>query len=294
MDKLVDMTDAMDFSTYSELTVERLLDCYHLDIPIKDVLYVMKNPNIFCYHLMKAPLSNIFNGIILQQTRDYQSYAQEMFVDYLLSSEGGKDDTMPGADIRHLIGLEKTKLAEFNEQFRSLETEHKNLIAQSQAMLIVKVQQWKKKLHKAALSVYQQLSIEIPDLAEDGITQALAILSIYAKLAEQPRVNEQLWQRIQRLLNQELTENRREFFIKALVTIDHESFKNDDKLTQCCEQILVMNNRIKEFRVIFYDFILHNRELFKSLPEYKANPEGQQNIHRLHFDITLGEEKSKD
>lgn len=294
MDKLVDTTDAMDFSTYSELTVERLLDCYHLDIPIKDVLYVMKNPDIFCYHLMKAPLSNIFNGIILQQTRDYQSYAQEMFVDYLLSSEGGKDDTMPGADIRHLIGLEKTKLAELNEQFRSLETEHKNLIAQSQAMLIAKVQQWKKKLHKAALSAYQQLSAQTPDLAENRITQALTILSIYTNITEQPVVNEQLWQRIQGLLNQDLTATSREFFVKSLAMIDHKSFKNDDKLTQSCEQISLMNNKIKEFRTIFYDFILHNRELFKSLPEYKTNPQGQQNIHRLHFDTTLGEEKLKD
>ena len=123
-------------STYGLLTAERVLERFDIHLSHEELIKASKDPNSVYFQLLRVPLKNIFNGIILQQAHDYQMYAQKLFVDYLLSGEDAKDKDAPGAMTREDIERERVKLMEAGEGFNQLEEAHQILIADSQASLI--------------------------------------------------------------------------------------------------------------------------------------------------------------
>ena len=74
-------------STYGLITAERILERYGIHLQHEDLLSAIKNPKNFYHQLLRIPLKNVFNGIILQQAQDYQSYGQKIFIDYLMSEK---------------------------------------------------------------------------------------------------------------------------------------------------------------------------------------------------------------
>lgn len=124
------------FSTYGLLTAERLLERFGIHLPQDELIRAVKDPDSIYYKLLRVPLKNVFNGIILQQVHDYQIYAQKLFVDYLLSGEDAKDKDAPGGMTREDLEVQRQNLIEIGDAFHALEEEHQILIAESQASLI--------------------------------------------------------------------------------------------------------------------------------------------------------------
>src|SRR5947209_7982025 len=84
-------------STYGLVTAQRLLELYKIKLDPDDLKQALKMPSSFYHGLLKIPMRNVFTGIIWQQARDYQIYAQKLFIDYLLSGETNKEEETPGA-----------------------------------------------------------------------------------------------------------------------------------------------------------------------------------------------------
>ncbi len=124
------------FSTYGVLTAERILARFNIHLSQGDLITAAHDPHSVYYQLLRVPLKNVFNGIILQQAQDYQIYAQKLFIDYLLSGEDTKEPEQPGASVREDLEAQRIALVEKGEQFQTLETSHQILIAESQATLM--------------------------------------------------------------------------------------------------------------------------------------------------------------
>ena len=125
------------FSTYGLLTAERILDRFNVHLPHDELIKAVKNPLSVYYALLRVPLKNVFNGIILQQAHDYQIYAQKLFVDYLLSGEDAKDKESPGAMAREDVEQQRVNLIEMGDEFHKQSVAHQLLIAESQASLVM-------------------------------------------------------------------------------------------------------------------------------------------------------------
>ena len=101
--------------------------------------------SIFC-RLLKIPILEIFNGIILQQVNDYQAYAHKLLIDYLLSSENNKTENESGATTRAAIDDARQHLLEISDKFSEQEICREQLINESQKQLIKYTKDWKQKL----------------------------------------------------------------------------------------------------------------------------------------------------
>lgn len=124
------------FSTYGLLTAERILERFNIHLPHDELIRAVKDPNGVYFLLLRVPLKNVFNGIILQQAHDYQIYAQKLFVDYLLSGEDIQEPGSMGDETRDDLEQQRMNLIEMGEAFYKQEEAHQVLIAESQASLI--------------------------------------------------------------------------------------------------------------------------------------------------------------
>ena len=124
------------FPTYGVLTAERIFERFNIKLSHDELVNSVNDPQSLYFQLLRVPLKNVFNGIILRQAHDYQIYAQKLLVDYLLSGEDSKDNTAPGAATREDVEMERIKLIETGEAFRTIEEAHQLLIAESQTTLV--------------------------------------------------------------------------------------------------------------------------------------------------------------
>lgn len=165
-------------STYSVLTADRTLGRLNVVLESHELLDAIKNPENAYFQILRVPMQNIFNGIILQQAIDYQVYAQKLYVDYLLSGEGNKDETSPGADAREALEIHRLSLVALGESFAELQLDHKMLISESQAYLKEKA----KELNPARPS---QLNNEVKDAIDSYAEKALRIRGTFCDARSQ-------------------------------------------------------------------------------------------------------------
>lgn len=124
------------FSTYGLLTVEQILDRFHIHLKHPELVSATSDPENLYYQLLRIPFKNVFNGIILEQVIDYRVYAQKLFVDYLVSGAGNQIENSPGMTTRADLEQERLELVEKGEAFERQEEAHYRLIAESQSELI--------------------------------------------------------------------------------------------------------------------------------------------------------------
>ncbi len=124
------------YSTYGVLTAERILERYNIALSHDELIKSVKDHGSMYYQLLRAPMKNVYNGIILQQAHDYQVYAQKLFIDYLMSGEDAKENETLGAETRASLEEQRLRLIELGDAFFKLEGEHEILIAESQGTLI--------------------------------------------------------------------------------------------------------------------------------------------------------------
>lgn len=117
--------------------------------------------------MLRVPLRNVLNGIILQQANDYHVYVQKLFIDYLLSGENSKGEEAQGASTREVIEKERQQLVALGDEFNNVQGEHDYLIANSQAALIKIAQMFNAELDKAISSLRKVL--KSPDSSEKKV-----------------------------------------------------------------------------------------------------------------------------
>src|SRR5215216_3631565 len=156
-----ELEEQLGLSTYGLITTKRLLARYTIDLTDEQLGYSLKTANTFYHRLLRIPLKNILNGIILQQAKDYQLYVQKIFIDYLLGLESAKkeegEEESSSYSKENLETL-RLDLVEQNERFHETDLDHQRLIGYSQAALLKHANDWKEKVKQVAASLRGQLS----------------------------------------------------------------------------------------------------------------------------------------
>ncbi|MCX7115882.1 MAG: hypothetical protein NTW08_08265 [Gammaproteobacteria bacterium] len=119
-------------STYQWMTVGRLLSDYGFDINDADVVEILSHKTSFYYQMLTIPMMNVLNGIILDQTKEYQLFLQKLFVDYLMSGESDKSAEEPGSVTRKDLDEERSKTIAYSKEFEQVMAAHEDLIVHSQ------------------------------------------------------------------------------------------------------------------------------------------------------------------
>ncbi len=284
---------SMWFSTYGFLTSQRILERLNLHLTQNDLMVAIKNTHCAYFIMLRVPLKNIFNGIILQQAHDYQVYAQKIFIDYLLSGESGKDETLPGANTRDDLEQERTKLMEIGAEFSKLETEHQILISESQASLIELSSERSKVLQATAKKLGQILTAH-QILKEDKlIEQALRSAMIHYNKSDHDMFSpaSTSWSTMSEVLAVDLNKELRSQLFSVLGGFGDARNEMENTLSAYIEQTEDMGVRLRSYRSQFYDIILRATDLIKLLPDYHVDKEKEEeNRSSLYFDAHIGGE----
>lgn len=277
-------------STYSLITIERILGRYNIKLSKEDLTKAVKNSQTIYYRLVEVPLNNVLNGIRLQQAKDYQIYAQKLFVDYLLSGETGKSEESPGSLTREDLEKERKMLLTMSEQFQQLEYRHEKLISDSQKLLIDDAANWLKFFKKLVKSVKSYLQTNGIYKETEQVEATLNALFIEHDMNDSDSLNQasKIWTLIEQRLGQVLSPDLREFLRKELNEVEQYVIKLTSTLEPYINEVNYLSAELKRWRSDFYNFIVHVNELIKLLPEYSFDPgQLQLNLEAIYFDSDI-------
>ncbi len=278
------------FSTYGLITAERLLATYHIRLAHEDLLVAIKNPQSIFYRILKDPVRNVLNGIILTQAQDYQVYLQKLFIDYLLSGESSKDESSPGAQTREKIEDDRKEFVSLGEDFFQVEKKHTELIADSQAYLIDFTKKWQVELEKTLKSCKKLLADKSTASLAEYKKACFAALSAsaYSDLYELTPQSAFMVQ-FQQQLSLSIDEDKISDIIQLFRTFS-EKFKGfDEQLSQYYDQALEIAETLRSYRKQFYDSILRVTEELTNLSDYNMDKEQVEvNKQALYFDREIG------
>ncbi len=280
---------SMWLSTYGLLTAERTLETFRLKLTHDEIITSITNPRSMFHQLLRIPLKNIFNGIILQQAYDYQVYAQKLFVDYLLSGENDKDPESPGANTREDLAAQRTQLIETGVSFNKHELEHQKLIAESQASLIKLAANLRASLQAASKKVSQALSAINIIKSDALVEQAIRSGMIHDNQVDD--ISSLFWLKVAEVVDAELTNETRAQLVKELTQLLEFRIEVDKTFTVFQEKTDEMTISLRGFRSQFYQTILRTTELMKFLPDYRTDLGREaENRETLNFDAKIGGE----
>ena len=280
------------FSTYGFLTAERLLERFKVHLHHDELVTAVKNPLSVYYLLLRVPLKNIFNGIILQQACDYQIYAQKLFIDYSLSEDSVQPEESPGAGTRERLEEMREQLVALNEAFQNEELVHQKLIARSQAQLIEVSKELQASLHTVSKTMDKTLRINGIVKEDPMIQQAVrAAMVHYNKMDERMLSSSSpFWDKLSEVLDSPLDETLRRQLESALTPFQDPREEIENILATYLQQTSDVAIALRGFRSQFYELILQVTELVKLLPDYRPNPiKEAENRIPLEFDAQIGE-----
>ena len=280
------------FSTYGLITAERLLGTYHITLPQNELISAIKSPFSFYHQLLKIPLKNVLNGIVLQQAGDYHVYAQKLFIDYLLSGESGKDETSPGALTRESLESERQKLVTLGEDFHHLQLEQNKLIANAQASLIKIAEDWRKKFESVLTLINTTLKSNGFEINKSTIRSAVNYAIIHCDYVKAASLGNKLLvvEEFNKVTKLKLSDDLKNKILSNMSDILEILSHFDSQISSFFLENKVLGEQAKSYRSQFYDTILRVTELIKLLPEYKIDPEQDAiNKESLYFDKTIGE-----
>lgn len=274
------------FSTYGIITVNRVLDRYNIHLNKAEVEQVLKLPDHFYHRLLRIPLKNIYNGIILQQAKEYQVYLQKCFVDYLVSGENGKGEDSPGASIRDDIEVQRQALIKLNEQVDELTFAHDTLIAESQAYQIEEAGRWKQAVKKSVKAIDKGFSAKKLKLPSELINKAVERILIQYALDDLS--NTIRWDGIEAILTMKLREDHQQIVIQEMQTLAQFVQDTETVSQGFLTRIEAMSVDLTQLRKHLYNMIIRIVELLNQLPDFKID-EQQTEINRedLYFDTDL-------
>lgn len=282
------------FSTYGLITADRILGTYGISIPESEILVAIKSPYSFYHHLIKVPLKNIFNGIVMQQAHDYHVYVQKLFIDYLLSGETGKGEDAQGATTREALENERKQLLTLGEEFHDLQLKHDALIGSSQLAFRKLVKTWKSTIEdllKVSQKTFKEYSLSVK---KSEFRRAVEHALIYCDLTHSEEQNNKylLFDACNEMLKIESIEELKESLAGHFTALIKLMVDFYEKVTLFNERATEIGEQALSFRSQFYATILRVNELIALLPEYKIDPV-QDAINRepLYFDKSIGEKE---
>ncbi|WP_133127256.1 hypothetical protein [Legionella nagasakiensis] len=280
------------FSTYGLLTAERILERFKIRLVQDELISAVKNPRSIYFQLLRVPLKNIFNGIILQQARDYQGYAQKIFIDYLMSGQADKPPESPGASIREDMETERKNLVEVGEAFSEQEAAHLKLISESQASLIKLARELQKILETASQKIARVLQSHNLAKSQDTIQQAIRSATIRYDKEEDEIFSKtsSFWSIMEKELNLTFNDELRDQATSVLNEFRNARSQIDEILETYLNRTDEMTMALRDYRSQFYKQILRASELVQLLPDYHPD-EGRrtENLESLDFDANIGE-----
>lgn len=279
------------FSSYGAITAERILSRYHITLPQNEVMNTIKNPNSFYHQLLKIPLKNVLNGIILQQASDYHVYGQKLFIDYLLSGESGKPADSPGAITRESLENERQLLVTLGDEFTELQATHSSLISRSQASLIKFSTQWQTAFERALKQINETLTNANIECKKSKIREGVNYALVHCDLIKADSLNNRvlLIETFSKPLNLAINEAVQAQLLENLAEVIEFVLNFDEQFQTFTQEAVVLAEQANSFRTQFYEAILRTRDLISLLSDYRINPE-QDVINResLYFDNTIG------
>lgn len=280
-------------STYGLITANRILEIYNIRLQQEELYSAISNPQSFYYRILTVPLKNVFNGIIMEQAKDYQIYAQKMFIDYLMSGESSKPEEAPGGNTREDLESERKSLVEMAEKFDLCETEQVKLIGESQKNIIQKAQEWQKLLVSAVKEVHSNLNTRAIKKSEELVRKVINVLLVLPEFTAAGEISLQAesWSRAEKIFGESIDENLRQVFIEKIDSLREYNNSTIDEIDSYFSLVSKMGANIRNWRSSFHDFILRVAVLLKLLPEYHSNTaQIVENQAALYFDTQIGEE----
>lgn len=291
MNEATDLDLKKWLSTYGILTAERVLETFNIRLKHDELITAIKNPRSIYYQLLRVPLKNIFNGIILQQTQDYQVYAQKLFIDYLLSGENEKDASAPGANTREEIEEERKKLINLGDEFSQLEIAHQTLIGESQLSLIKLSRELQNSLNTVAKKCKAILQHHGVNQSQEAVMQAIKVAIIHYDLSDEMLAeSSSFWDEIEKNLGISLNREMRSELSPSITQFHQHKAEIDQLLSSYLTRAEEIAQNLRLFRKRFFDTILKANELIKSLPDYHPDEAREkENLQSLNFDREIGE-----
>lgn len=278
-------------STYALITAQRLLDHYKITLDASDLLEAIKTPGSFYRNLLYIPMHNVFNGIIFQQAREYQLYAQKLFIDYLLAGENSKGEDSPGASVREDLELLRQNLLAENERFHELELEKDRLTAKSQGILINDASEWKQQILRISDPIKKTLATLVNENSQLSIAQIQSILvTLLARYNPNEASNNihQAWKKAENVLGSPMTAGVQAIFLEHMGQLNEWLTERAAHSNHFKEEIQDMGVLLRQYRSDFYQFIVRIREHLLCLPDYKLNEqEDLLNREALYFDSSM-------
>lgn len=278
------------FSTYGVLTADRILERFKIHLDHSELKSAIHNPKNIYYQWLRAPLKNVFNGIVLQQVYDYQVFAQKLFVDYLISGNADVPDDAPGQSIRKKLESEREKLAELNDKFGHLQSEHEKNITQSQVKLIESAGVLKSKLVNVVSQLRLSLEPTKSKLTDKEIQKAVRESLIIQNEDESVVFAERksFWQQLENSLGVDVKIN--DDLIDALEQLQTHQEQTKVLLSGFLDNADTLILTLREIRKQFYQLILTVKELIYSLPDFRRDEEKEtEQLEALQFDANIGE-----
>lgn len=275
-------------STYGIVTVEKILDHYNIKVATSDLIATFKNPAAMLTRMIQTPLKNVFNGLVLQQAKDYQAYIEKLFIDYLLSGQTDQEtESITMEDIEQARQDFLHLIADFEKSAYI----HEKVIADSQTLLIEFFRQFRQKMAGSAKKVENLLKKIRPGAGnnEEQIVKMLYTLMSGINADGFLEDKAPTWARCDQILGQEIDTALR----KDLNTIVHELSQIDaetaSQLTDFHQIAAEVGVAIKNYRTEFAKTIKRVNELFYALGTYQPNPE-QLAINQvgMDFDTDIG------
>lgn len=279
----------LEFSTYSLITVERILAYYKVPLS-SEVKLALKKPFTFYNHLIRLPLKNVLNGITLQQAYDYQVYAQKLFIDYLLSGETRKLEEAPGSYTREQLETERLDLLKLTNGFNEQQLMHEKLIAEIQKFLIKHAKNWNKTLSEVATNIKNNLQqLNMNDCSEQQIIEGMNILLTEYNF-DHPSLaaDASIWVTLEKIITLPLTPQVQQLFKEGLARLEKNTRDVETEYANYESKITAMTHSIKECITGFYNAIVKTNELLQQLPDYRINNvQIEINKQELHFDANI-------
>ena len=267
------------FSTYGILTYKRILEKFKIKLGYKFIVELSRKQYSLYSLLIQSSAINVFNSIIFQQASDYQIYVQKIIIDYQLSEEAKKDETMQGANVRAELESERKNLVSLNAEFQNQLFNQEKLIFNTQKNL--------KKLAEEIEEAFQtmlfilQIDASNKDLIEALRAQFFVETTVFNWKDAAPKILAEINAKYQQAFDLNIELSTALGKISSLT----QKLQGFSFLEQAKDTTKIAVN----YRRSFYDCILKVKNLLALLPDHSITDKSKNYQEDLLFDASLGE-----
>ena len=281
------------YPTYGAMTAERILGRYNIKLDYKALIAAVKNSESIYHQLLKVPLKNVYSGILMDHAREYQSYVQKLFVDYLVSGQADAPEGSPGESTREALEKLRQDLKQLNEAFETQQSKRRDLVSSSQSLLMKRGQEINKQIKSIAKII--AVNNKKPDSMNEVVNMIHEAITENQALSDDGfRSGSAFWSSLSEKVGEPLGDDVMEscqIYFKSLEKISHKIIQETEPLMGESDEILAS---MKDEKTYFYQLILKVKEQLSHLPEYRDGEErAQANLSSITFDPKFGMDQSE-